>query len=546
MGVRSGADLIAEILISEGVSHVFGNPGTTELPLLEAIERAGALTYVLCLQEAAALSMAGGHALAARGLSVALLHAAPGLGNAMGMLYDAAKAGAPMLVICGQHDQEFCTTEPVLWGELPAMAAPLVKWQAEIRSAVTIPRILRRAAKVAMTVPTGPVFVSVPQDVMKTLTNVPAGVPNRVLTQTAPPDAEIDALAARIARSEAPVIIAGDAVEQSSAQEQLAEFAELVGAPVYTENIANTTPLPPRHPLARGAIGRLAPGVRKNLERHDLLISVGADLMTLSLPHETDPVPEDIAIVHIDTDPWELGKTYTTETSLLADPALVLTALSRRLASDAGLASGAARRMETERETAREARAALEAEAMSADRSLVDALALYYRLSDRLPDGTIIVEEAISLARGIREFLVGPQPASFFGLRGGGIGWGLSAAIGIRSAQPQRPVLALIGDGSAHYNIQALWTAAHEKLAVTFVILNNNGYRILDERSGRQGSLIAVTAIREPRVDFVAIARGYGLNAERVETLDGAADVIIGALDRTESTLIEVAVRRSY
>src|SRR5918911_1621273 len=219
----SGKRAFLELLKQEGVEILFGNPGTTELPLMDALATESELRYVLALQEAAVVAMADGYAQASGRLTVVNLHVAPGLGNGMGMLYDAQKAGAPILVTAGQHDQGFNVTEPILWADLPTL-------------------------------------------------------------------------------------IAGDAVAQSRAHAELVELAELLGAPVFAEAIANTASFPASHPLFRGGMVRLAPSIRKRLEEHDVLFSVGGDLFTLSLPSWVEPVPKDLKIVHLDIDPWELGK----------------------------------------------------------------------------------------------------------------------------------------------------------------------------------------------------------------------------------------------
>src|SRR5438105_14799473 len=335
----SGKRAFLEILKQEGVDILFGNPGTTELPLMDALAVDNEMRYVLGLQEAAVMAMADGYAQASGKLTVVNLHVTPGLGNAMGMLYDAQKAGSPILVTAGQHDQDFNTTEPILWADLPTIARPLVKWSSEVHRLADLPRLLHRAAKTALAPPTGPVFLSLPGDILNAEGEVDLQEPSRVAPRLRGDREAVEAAAALLARAERPVIFAGDAVAQSRAHAELVELAELLGAPVYAEFVPNTASYPASHPLFRGALVRLAPQVREVLEQYDVLFSVGADLFTLSLPSDVDPMPASIKLIHLDVDPWELGKNYPPAVAILGDPKgtlpEIVTAVRERMTSGA-------------------------------------------------------------------------------------------------------------------------------------------------------------------------------------------------------------------
>src|SRR5437588_3359238 len=318
--VISGKRAFLEILKQEGVDILFGNPGTTELPLMDALAADNEIRYVLGLQEAAVMAMADGYAQASGKLAVVNLHVAPGLGNAMGMLYDAQKAGSPILVTAGQHEQSFTATEPILWADLPTIARPLVKWSSEVHRLADLPRLVHRAAKTALAPPTGPVFLSLPGDILRADGDIDLSAPSRVAPRLRGDRAAVEAAAALLAEAKHPVIMAGDAVAQSRAHAELVELAELLGAPVYTESVPSTASFPASHPLFRGAMVRLAPDVRKVLEQYDVLFSVGADLFTLSLPSDVEPMPGSIKLIHLDVDPWELGKNYPPAVAILGDP----------------------------------------------------------------------------------------------------------------------------------------------------------------------------------------------------------------------------------
>ena len=536
----SGKRAFLDLLKQEGVEYLFGNPGTTELPLMDAFATENEIRYILGLQEAAVMAMADGYAQASGKLAVVNLHVAPGLGNAMGMLYDAQKAGSPILVTAGQHEQTFTATEPILWADLPTIARPMVKWSAEVTRLVDLPRLLHRAAKTALAPPTGPVFLSLPGDILRGDADLDLLAPTRIAPRTRGDKAAVEAAAALLANAKRPVIMAGDAVAQSHAHAELVELAELLGAPVYTEFVPNTASFPTSHPLFRGSMIRLAPEVRKVLEQYDVLFSVGADLFTLSLPSDVDPMPPGIELIHLDVDPWEIGKNYPPKVAILGDPKGTLPELTAavRERMSAGARGGAHDRLKTASDAIAAERAALVRPAPRASPapSPVQPLALLHAIGEMLPKDAVVIEEALSSGAGIRQLIRSDDPQSFFGLRGGGIGWGLPATIGVKLALPDRPVVGLIGDGSSMYTVQALWTAARYKIGAIFVILNNTSYRILKQRlhnmrglAEQADSYVGMELI-DPKIDFVSLARSLGVAAERAKTVHEATDLLGKAL----------------
>jgi benzoylformate decarboxylase len=555
MPLTSGKRAFLEVLKQEGVEYLFGNPGTTELPLMDGLAEEPALTYVLGLQEAAVVAMADGYAQASGKLGVVSVHVAPGLGNAMGMLYDAQKAGAPLLVTAGQHDQTFTATEPILWADLPPIARPFVKWAAEVRRLEDLPRLVHRAAKTALAPPTGPVFLSLPADVLQAEGVVELQAPTRVAPGLRGDRKALEAAAEILARAERPLILAGDAVAQSDAHAELVAVAEALGAPVYAEGVASTASFPASHPLFRGTFVRVAPAVRQVLSEADVLFSVGGDLVTLSLPSDVEPMPPGLEVIHLDTDPWELGKNYPARVAILGDPKATLpdllaeleprlTPARRRRARERLAATGAAKARHAE-----ELRARARAETQ---RTPITPLALMAAVADALPADAVVVDESISSGAGLRTLLRSDDPRSFYGLRGGGIGWGLPAAVGVKLGLPGRPVVALVGDGSAMYTCQALWTAARYRVGVTFVILNNSSYRILKQRIHAMKGLAAqadryvAMDLDDPRVDFLRLAESLGVRAERVEKTADVAPALGRALAASGPTLLDVELDRSF
>jgi benzoylformate decarboxylase len=551
----SGKRAFLELLKQEGVDIIFGNPGTTELPLMDALAVDNELRYVLGLQEAAVIGMADGYAQASGKLAVVNLHVTPGLGNAMGMLYDAQKAGSPILVTAGQHDMDFSASEPILWADLPPIARPLVKWSGEVHRLADLPRLVHRAAKTALAPPTGPVFLSLPGDILKAEGEVDLLAPTRIAPRLRGDPAAVEEAAAVLAQAKRPLIMAGDAVAHSKAHAELIELAELIGAPVYTEIVPSTASFPASHPLFRGAIARMQAPVRKVLEQYDVLFSVGADLFTLSLPSDVEPMPKGLTLVHLDNDPWEIGKNYPAKVAILGDPKTTLPDITEALRKRmTGGERGAAReRLETAKQAALAEREALKAKARAlAGQTPIQPLALLDAIGEMLPKDAVVIDEAVSSSVGIRSLIRSDDPQSFYGLRGGGIGWGLPAAIGVKLALPDRPVVALVGDGSAMYTCQALWTAAHDRIAVVFVILNNSSYRILKQRLLAQRGLAAQVdrfvgmELLEPAIDYVGLARSLGIAAERAKTVHDTTDLIAQGIKSNAPLLIDVPMDRNY
>lgn len=545
---RPGKHILLDLLASEGVELIFGNPGTTELPLMDALVVEDRIRYILGLNEVVVMGMADGYAQGSGRLAVCNLHAAPGLGNAMGMLYNAAKAGAPILVTAGQQDMSIRLTEPLLWDDLATLARPLVKWSFEVASLAELPRAIRRAATVALTPPTGPVFLSIPGDVLTALAapDLDLGAPTRIATGNRGDAAAIAAAAAMIRAAENPVIFAGDAVAKSDAHAEIVAFAEAVGAPVYLEGMANTAAYPSNHRLYAGTVPRMTPPVRALTDTHDLVISIGADLLTQSQAAGVEALAPGKPLIHIDDEPWQIGKNFAAAVAIQASPKAILPELT------AAIGTCGAHRVPAIASRLAEARAALLARADSlADQLPLQPLPVLKLLGEVLPEDSIIIEELLSSGMNmVRQLLPATRPDSWFGMRGGGIGVAIPQAAGMKLAHPDRPVVALSGDGSAMYSAAALWTLAHDRLPVVVIIFNNRGYRILKQRTraigdhaAREDTYIAMD-IDAPAVDFMALAAAHGVQGVRAETLAEVRTAVVSALAAAEPTLIEVVVAR--
>jgi benzoylformate decarboxylase len=529
------------------VDLLIGNPGSTELALLDALGGDARVRYVLALQESIVVAVADGFAQATGRLVAVNLHAAPGLGNALGMLFNAKKAGSPILVTAGQQDQSALLSEPLLSDDLATIARPLVKWSYEIRRLADLPRAVHRAATTALAPPTGPVFLSIPADVLIDSAELDLGAPTRIGIGGRPSPAAMQQAGRLIADARSPVIFAGDAVAQRGAHAQIVRFAEVVGAPVYADDLANTASFPTSHPLFAGTLARQGAAIRPVLDGHDVLVSIGADLFTLSAGGGPEPVPPGMPIVHVDVDPWQLGKNFPTAAPLLGDPRLILPELCDAV-QQVRRAGGLAPPHDVRPALAARRAAVISRARELASRHPMQPLALLHALGQALPADTVVVEEALSSNDGIRLLIPSNDPRSFYAMRGGGIGWALPAAVGIKLGLPHRPVVALVGDGGSFYTIQALWTAAHERVPIVAVVLNNRSYRILKQRtralggqSTASGKYLAMDLV-DPEIDVGGLARAFGVDAVAAATVPDVLAAIDSGLSSGRPLVIDAIV----
>ena len=547
----TGRSAFLALLKDEGITHLFGNPGTTELPIMDALSEHPELTYMMSMQESLVVYMAEGYSRASGKLSACNVHVAPGLGNAMGAIYAAKFANTPIIITAGQQEIGHGLTEPLLYDPLVPIAEPLVKWAVEVTRLQDLPRIVRRAAKIAMTPPMGPVFISLPGDILNQEDALELGSRTRVDTKVRPIDSTLDRLADRILAAKNPVIVAGHELATDHALHEAAAFASLVGCPVYQQTVQYGAHFLSEHPAYMGALTRDQQQVRDTLSPHDLLIVLGADVLRMSVWAPVEALPEGMPIIQIGQRDWEMGKNFPTEMAVRADVRETLKALNPVIERKGG--AGQAARAKAVLDGLAEKnwsakRAALVAK-LKADEggATIDPSWMVMKVIETMPKDTIIVDEGIISTRALNALLPYRDPASLFGMASGGIGWGVPAACGIQAAFPERPVVAIIGDGSSMYSIQALWTAANQKLPITYIICDNGGYRIIKERlfAFHGNDNFIGMDFKEPAVDFVGLARSLGVPATRVTSHGELVPALEAAYGNTSGpNLISVTVDR--
>ncbi|WP_038384277.1 thiamine pyrophosphate-binding protein, partial [Bradyrhizobium elkanii] len=401
----TGRSAFLALLKDEGVTHLFGNPGTTELPIMHALKDHPDLTYVMAMQESLVVAMADGFSRASGKLVACNVHVAPGLGNAMGSLYNASFTGTPLILTAGQQEQGHGLTEPVLYGPLVQMATPLVKWAVEVTRLEDLPRIVRRAAKIATTPPTGPVFISLPGDILNSEAGIELGRSTRIDTRVRPSEEPLKALAARILKAERPVIVVGDEIVKSDALREAADLAETLGCPAWQSPTPYGSHFLSESPSFMGAIARLQKVARDVLAPHDLLIALGGDPLRMSVYSEVDPLPDGLSIVQVGLVDSDLARNYGAEIAVKADVKETLRALVPALKEAGGGALETRARQGlaalSTKNWAAKRKALVEQISKAGQTSPIDPDWLALQVVEAMPDNAILVDEGLTSSRQI-------------------------------------------------------------------------------------------------------------------------------------------------
>ena len=548
---RRGAAVLLEVLRSEGTRYVFGNPGTTELPLIDALVDAPDIHYVLALQEASAVAMADGYAQAASRPGVLNLHTTGGLGHGLGNLLNAHVSGTPLVVTAGQQDSRHTLTDPLLYGDLVSIATPAVKWAQEVTHPDQIPILVRRAFHDCQTAPTGPVFLSLPMDVMEQMTAVDIGEVSTI--DRAAVAGSLDRLAEYLAAIPPGklAIIAGDEISTSNAAAETVLLADALGAPVYGSSWPAHIPFPTAHPLWMGNLPTKATEISQKLHAYDAIFALGGKSLITILYTEGSAVPPGMQIFQLSADARDLGRTYSTKLALVGDiraslrallPLLIPT-LADRSEVYAALRKAAEREQQARRS---QLKAAADAEF---DKPVTTPLVAGREMARAIGPEVAIVDEAPATLGALRAFLSTESTRQYSFARGGALGWGMPAAVGFSLGIDRAPAVSIVGDGAALYSPQALWTAAHERLPVTFVVINNREYNILKKfmrsqphyASARSNRFIAMDII-DPAVDFMALAGSMGVAAQRIDRAADIAPALEAAIASGVPNLIEIPI----
>jgi benzoylformate decarboxylase len=509
-----------DLLRALGIKRVFGNPGSTELPFLS--DWPGDIDYVLGLQEASVIGMADGYAQASRNAGFVNLHSAAGVGHALGNVFTAYRNQTPLVIIAGQQARSILPLQPFLFAERASeFPRPYVKFAVEPARAEDVPAAIARAYYTAMQPPYGPTFVSVPSD---DWAKPAQSLKARSVTRELNPDPDaIKGLAEALAASHHPAFVVGPGVDRAQAVDLMVRLAEKTHASVWVSPFSARCSFPERHPQFSGFLHASPGQLSETLRAHDLVVVIGAPVFTFHVEGHAAIFDGATALFQITDDP-EAAAVTPSGTSIIATMKPALAAL-----------------IELSGETTRAAPKSRVLPPAPAASDPISAEFLLHSLSVAMPDGAVLVEEAPSHRPALQKFMPMRGQDSFYTMASGGLGHSLPAAVGIALGRPHIRTVCLIGDGSAMYSIQSLWTAAQRKLPLTMIVINNEGY-------GAMRSFSQVMQVRDvpgldmPGIDFVKITQGMGCDAARVTKSSELAGALKRALSRHGTSVVEVVV----
>ncbi|MBG1243330.1 thiamine pyrophosphate-binding protein [Nostoc sp. UIC 10607] len=550
---KTGRFAILEQFLADGIHYMFGNPGTSEEGFLDAIREYPDLKYILTLQESVAVMAADGYARATKKPALVQIHSTPGLGNAIGALYQAYRGHSPLVVIGGDAGIKYQAMDAQMAGDLVAFAKPVTKWSTMVMEPSSLLRVLRRAIKIAATPPMGPVYVCLPVDILDAPV-VEEVRPTSIPSTRVVPDEELLTTAATIlASAHKPMILVGDGVAYSDAQDELTRVAELLGAEVW-EVDAGELNMSYAHPLYQGMTGHMFGYYSRPITtRGDVNLVCGTYLLPEVFPELGNIFAPGAKVIHIDLNAYEIAKNHPVDLAMVSDPKLTLAHLATILEALITPEQKEAAKKRTSEIS--QAKAANYNHQLEVDRHIQDAVPLNFsrftaELANYLPKDAIIFDEALTCSPNLTRYLTPTEPEHYFLTRGGSLGVGIPGAIGVKLANPGKTVIGFTGDGAAMYTIQALWSAARHNIDAKFVICNNRSYRLLQiniqaywqERGIQQHEYPLSFDLSKPEIDFVEMARSMGVEGVRVEKPPEIASAIQKALAHKGPFLIDVIV----
>lgn len=513
-------DATFDVLRSLGMTTVFGNPGTTELPLLKDFPED--FRYVLGLHEGSVVGMADGFAQGTGNAAFVNLHAAPGLGNAMGAIVTAHHNRTPLVVTAGQQDRRHTIHEPLLYGRLVEMAQPYVKWSYEPSQAGEVPAAISRAYHTAMQQPRGPVFVSIPMDDWE---HEADPLPEReVVHETSPNEHALERAATILASSRRPGIVAGSGIDRAGAWYEAVRLAERLRAPVWASGRDSRAGFPQDHPLFQGHLPSSRAALSERLSECDAVLVIGAPVFLYLSYDLGPPVSPGTKVIHVSEDPHEAARAAT-GMSLVGDLSIAARRLNALLP-------------ETERP---HPPPMPDSPVPEADVPLPVDYVLH-ELARRLPEDAVVVDESSSSKVKLQRIVRIKRPGGYFSAASGGLGFGMSASVGLQLATPERRVVCVIGDGSTMYAMPAIWTAARHGANVAFIVLNNGQYAALKGF----GKLIDLPddapGLDLPGLDPARVASGLGAETRTVESPEELAEGLDAAFSADHPYFLNVLI----
>lgn len=550
---KTGRFAILEQFLADDIHFMIGNPGTSEQGFLDALWDYPDLKYILTLQESVAVMVADGYARATQKPALVQLHSTPGLGNAIGAMYQAKRGHSPLVVIGGDSGVKYQAMDAQMAGDLVAMAAPVTKWSTMVMDPASLLRVLRRAIKIAATPPTGPVYVCLPLDILDAPVTDEVR-PTTFLSTTILPDEELlKTVAAKLASAQTPIIFVGDGIAFANAQDELARVAELLGAEVWEADTGELN-INHKHPLYQGTTGHMFGYQSLPItSKGDVNLICGTYLLPEVFPELNNIFAPNATIIHIDLDTDAIAKNHPVDWGILGHPKPTLAKLAELL--DAEMTAEQKASAQSRINQLASLKASKHEYELKSDQAIRDDVPLHFsrfaeELAVQLPEDVIIFDEALTCSPQLTRYLPPTTSGHYFLTRGGSLGVGIPGAIGAKLAYPDKTVIGVTGDGAAMYTIQALWTAARHNIDAKFIVCNNRSYRLLQlnvmaywrERGISQHDFPLSFDLSQPILRFDDMARSMGVESVRVETLEEIAPAIQQALAHNGPFLIDVVL----
>lgn len=541
--LTTGGKAFADALKRNGTEYVFGIPGLTEVFIMEGLDEHPEIEYVLGFNEIVCVGMAEGYARISGKPGVLNLHSGPGFISCLGLLNNAKNGGVPLVITTGQQDTRLLLHDPHLTGDIVGIAKRYAKWGGELVYPEDIAPVIRRAFKMSQQYPTGATVVSCPQDVMAKEFEYEPMEPARVFTRVRPDTRAVEAALAVLKDARNPLIMVEGGVSRCDAHAELVQFAELIGAPVYA-SWASDVDFPMDHDLYMGDADPVvpAPPFKAIFGNVDVIIAVGYPLYSQGVYFAESALPKNVKYIQFDENPWEIDKTTPLAAGVLGDIKLALQEVNAELEKGSQYAAlrkdGEARRKKCA-QTKAEKQAELEKKlAAEKDAAPIMPGRVFSAIKKAMPQDAIIVDECWSSSGLLRSVIQPSKPYTYFrSRRGGSIGWGLPTATGVQLGAKDKKVIAVVGDGSAAWSLQTLWSAARYKLPITYVILANQIYgqvrlsrKLMLPQTGLNDPSPWMD-INDPAIDFAKAAESMGVASARVskpEELEAALNRFMG------------------
>lgn len=553
MAGKTGNQKIIEQFLADGMDFMFGNPGTVEQGFLDAVAEYPEMKYVLTLQESIAVMMGDGHARHTQRPTLVQLHSSPGIGNAVGAIYQAKRGHSPLVVIGSDAGTQYVNMDAQMANDLVAMMAPVTKFSTMVLSSKSLLRTLRKAIKIASTAPMGPVYVCLPMNILDEINEesvFPTSIPSK---RVQPADSLIQEAAQTILQSQKPMLFIGDGVAYSDAIPELTKVAELIGAEVYGVDFGDVI-FDTTHPLYVGTTGHMFGTFSQPItSKGDMNLIVGTYMMPEVFPEEGDIYSPESKVIHFDLNDYEIAKNHRVDLGIVCDPKLSLAALAEAIEAnmtDDFRKAAAVRSEEIGAAKAQKITSEIEKDKQNKGKFPLQMSQFAEILAQKIPADAIIFDEALTSSPAITRYIPPQKAGHYFVTRGGSLGVGFPGAIGVKLANPDKTVIGFSGDGGSMYTIQTLWSAVRHKAGAKFIVCNNGSYKLLQlnidvywkERAIEQHPYPLPFDLSYPAIRFDLLAKSLGVNAVRVEKEEDILPAIEQMFANDEPFLIDLVL----